>query len=145
MTLPEAALVDTNILVDATDVRRPRHRAALALLEEGAPLVTCAQVAREYLVVSTRPTSANGLGLTGHDALMNLAELRTILRLLPEEVPVLPRLIELLTEVPCTGRVIHDAALVACMLAHGVDTLVTANPKDFVRFGDRLRLVALPE
>jgi len=56
------------------------------------------------------------------------------LRLLDENEKVNARLLALLEDVDCGGKQVHDASIVATMLAHGVDTLVTANVEDFTRF-----------
>jgi predicted nucleic acid-binding protein len=138
----DRALVDTNVFADATDVRRQGHETAVALLERHTSLVLCAQVAREYLVIATRPTGVNGLGLTTEEAMANLGEFRRAARLLPEEKPLLPALLGLLRDVPCQGRLIHDAQLVATMLAHGVQRLITSNAADFSRFADRISILA---
>lgn len=143
-TSASALFVDTNVLVDATDLERPRHAAAVALLERRTGLIFSAQIAREYLAVATRPQEVNGLGLSLRDALENLAELRGVLRLLPEEKPLLPALLELLREVPCGGKAIHDALVVATMKVHRVRALVTSNPGHFARFQDRIDVVELP-
>lgn len=62
-----AVLVDTNVLLSATTSLRSLHRAALCVLNDwpnqGIILAASAQVFREYLVVTTRPIEANGLGL----------------------------------------------------------------------------------
>lgn len=140
----EATFLDTNVLVDATDLQRPRHRAALRLLERGRDLVFSAQIVREYLVATTRPIEANGLGLPLADALTNMMELRTVVRLLPEERPVLPALLALLRAVRCEGKNIHDALVVATMRVHGVSLLVTSNPTHFTRFQELVRISELP-
>jgi predicted nucleic acid-binding protein len=137
----ETALLDTNVLIDATDVARPRHTAALALLERRRGLALSAQVAREYLVVATRPTTVNGLGLAVRDALDNLGEFRRVVRLLPEERALLPQLLLLLKAVPCEGKSIHDALLVATLRVHRVRILVTSNPTHFARFGALIQVV----
>lgn len=143
MTYDPRILLDTNVLLDATDVRRARHTGVIDLLQARDCLVITAQIIREYLSVSTRPVSANGLGMEVGDALANLGEFRKLARLLPEEKPVLPTYLSLLTDVPCRGRAVHDAFLVATMLAHGVTRLVTANADDFVRYGDRIRVITV--
>ena len=38
------------------------------------------------------------------------------------------------------GRQIHDANIVAAMLAHGERRLLTFNTADFRRYGDRIEL-----
>ena len=50
-------------------------------------------------------------------------------------------LISLLGEVSVGGRQIHDANIVATMLAHGERRLLTFNTSDFRRYGDRIELV----
>jgi len=144
-TVAEPLFVDTNILLEATDLRR-RHRAnAMIVLERHPSLVMSAQIAREYLVVCTRPAEANGLGMTVRAALDNLAELRAAIRLLAEERPLLPTLLSLLDEVPCNGKAIHDAAVVAAMRVHGIRPLLTLNPRHFDRFAAYVTARSLDE
>jgi predicted nucleic acid-binding protein len=50
------------------------------------------------------------------------------------------RLLALLDDVSCAGKQVHDANIVATMLVHGVDTLVTINTDDFTRFEKLLRI-----
>jgi predicted nucleic acid-binding protein len=50
------------------------------------------------------------------------------------------RLLALLDDVGCAGKQVHDANIVATMLVHGVDTLVTINTDDFARFEKLLRI-----
>ncbi len=134
-------LLDTNVLLDATNMARPRHAAAIRLLARPQGLVICAQVIREYLVVATRPVANNGLGMDLADAMANIDELRRVARLLPEERPVLPTFLSLLEQTPCHGKLLHDAFLVATMRAHGVKALATSNPRDFSRFADEIDIV----
>ena len=49
--------------------------------------------------------------------------------------------ITLCREVSVGGSQIHDANIVATMLAHGERRLLTFNTSDFRRFGDRIELV----
>jgi predicted nucleic acid-binding protein len=114
----------------------------LALIESSAALVLSAQVAREYLVVASRPVEVNGLGLSLSAALLNLAEFRRVARVLPEERPTLRALLTLLRSHPCSGKAIHDALLVATMRVHGVSTLATSNVAHFDRYRDLIRVVA---
>jgi predicted nucleic acid-binding protein len=141
MTRVDPVLVDTNVLLGATDRARQHHGASMALLESGRPLVISAQVIREYLVVATRPVAVNGLGLSREDGLENLRALRTVLRLLPEERPLLGTFLTLIEDVPCAGKRLHDAFLVATAIAHAVPTLATWNLDDYVGFGQQVRAV----
>ena len=130
------AFIDTNVLIDATDEARPQHELAIRLLERHPSLVMSAQIAREYLVVCTRPAGANGLGLPVEDAVQNLSALRGAVSLLPEEQPVLPTFLTLLEHTPVAGKAIHDAAVVAALVAHRLSELITSNPGDFSRFAE---------
>ncbi len=139
-TNAEAAFVDTNVLLDATDRARPGHVAAHRLLERRPRLVFSAQIIREYLVVATRLIEANGLGLALERAIENLTEFRQAVRLLPEEKPLLPALLVLLRDAPVRGKAIHDVLVVATMQVHRVPELVTSNAADFARFTGMVRV-----
>ena len=43
-------------------------------------------------------------------------------------------LCELLAEIPTGGKQVHDANIVATMMAYGIPALLTHNAKDFARF-----------
>lgn len=149
MTSPivDRAVLDTNVLLAATDTARADHEAALAVLNtwpaSGTVLYTSGQILREYLAAATRPVTGNGLGLGRPDAIANVRTLRTRLHLMAEDAKVGERLLSLLDAVECTGKQVHDANVVATMLVHGVDTVVTGNVEDFTRFGDRVRVLDL--
>jgi predicted nucleic acid-binding protein len=141
----DRAFIDTNVLLAATDEGRTGHEAAISILTDqrnrGLALYWSGQIVREYVVVSTRPESSNGLGMPMTGALRNVDVLRGRLRLLNEDARVLRRLVQLLEVVDCTGKQVHDANVVATALTHGIETLVTANVRDFARFADMIRVV----
>jgi predicted nucleic acid-binding protein len=139
---PEPLLLDTSVLLEATDEARAHHVAARTIIERRARLVFPAQVVREFLVVATRPVAANGLGMALADALDNVRELRRVIRLLPEEKPVLPVLLSLLDAIPCRGKRIHDAHLVATAIVHRVKTIITLNMEDFLPFHSRVNVIS---
>lgn len=149
MATPAAdrAVLDTNVLLAATDEGRDEHESAVASLNRwpgsGVVLYTSGQILREYLAVATRPVAQNGLGMARSAALANVRALRTRLHLLVEDGKVNERLLDLLDAVECTGKQVHDANVVATMLVHGVDTLVTINVGDFARFAGRVQVVGL--
>jgi predicted nucleic acid-binding protein len=140
-------MLDTNILLTATDEGRAGYKVALDLLNnwpaQGTTLYTSGQVIREYLGVATRPAAQNGLGLTVPDALDNARAFRSRMRLLTEDAKVANRLAELLRETKSGGKQVHDANVVATMLVHGVDTVVTLNTVDFARFGQHVHVSGL--
>lgn len=146
--LPSRALVDTNVFLSATDQGRAEHRQAMLILNEwaarGTTLYASGQIMREYLAVATRPVEGNGLGLKQPDALANVRAFRTRTSLLAEDANVAERLLDVLDEIPCSGKQVHDANIVATMLVHGIDSLITMNVADFSRFVHIITLIALP-
>jgi predicted nucleic acid-binding protein len=142
-------MLDTNILLTATDKGRAGYEQALEVMNgwpaQGATLYTSGQVIREYLGVATRPVTQNGLGLTVSDALDNARAFRARMRFLVEDAKVAGRLAELLEETKSSGKQVHDANVVATMLVHGVGTVVTLNTGDFARFGRHVQISGLPE
>ena len=149
MVTPDAdrVLLDTNVLLAATDETRTEHGDALETINiwpaSGMVLYCSGQILREYLAVATRPVDLNGLGMSRTDAVSNVRALRSRLNLLAEDVKVSDRLLQLLDAVDCTGKQLHDANVVATMLVHGIDTVVTINVGDFARFEDRVRVLEL--
>jgi predicted nucleic acid-binding protein len=147
----KTVLLDTNVLLSATNPSRRLHRAALRVLNEwpnrGYILLASPQVLREYMVVATRPVDVNGLGLGLEEVLANVEALRSRLRLLAEGKEVLDRLADLIAVYGCAGKQIHDANVVATALAAGVTKLMTDNLRDFSRFAPEIEvldLAALP-
>lgn len=143
----DRAVLDTNVLLAATDQARQEHEQAVAAINvwpaSGLVLYTSGQILREYLSVATRPVALNGLGMARLDAIANVRALRARLNLLTEDIKVSDRLLELLATVACTGKQVHDANVVATMLVHGIDTVVTMNVDDFARFGDHVHVADL--
>ncbi len=135
MTAGETLLVDTNVLLSATDRSRTEHVRAHQLFgrcrSAGVHPTWCGQIMREYLVVATRPIAANGLGLSLIDALENVTRLRRRLVLLDETEQVSLKLLELVRDSETTGKRIHDANLAAVALTHGVTAIVTLDADGF--------------
>jgi predicted nucleic acid-binding protein len=144
---PDRVMLDTNVLLAATDEGRPEHRDALTVLNVwpagGATLCVSGQILREYLAVATRPAAVNGLGLSQPDALANVHAICARTSLLAEGTKVTERLLGLLADVGCGGRQVHDANVIATMLVHGVATVATMNVGDFARFGGYVDVVRL--
>ena len=148
MTAPYGrAMLDTNVFLSATDQSRAEHRHALLVFNDlagrGTTLYASGQVMREYLSVATRPIGSNGLGLKQADALANARAFRTRTTLLTEDSGVADRLLDLLDEIACGGKQVHDANIVATMLVHGIERLITINVADFTRFEDRITVMPL--
>lgn len=147
VTAPDRVMLDTNVLIAATDEGRAEHRDALTVVNDWAAgrteLCTSGQILREYLTVATRPAERNGLGLNLADALGNVNAIRMRTILLAEDAKVADRLLSLLADVECRGKQVHDANVVATMLVHGVRAVVTMNTEDFARFEGHVSLIRL--
>ncbi len=144
MPVVDRAVVDTNVLLAASDAARSEHGRALdEWLRRGATLYTSGQILREYLSVATRPTAHNGLGMQRGGAAANVHQFRSRMRFLAEDSKVADRLLALLDAVPCTGNQVHDANIVATALVNGIDTVTTLKTADFGRFADHIRVAGV--
>lgn len=139
-TEDKRVLVDTNVLLAATDTSRERHSAARDFLDRGLAgeyrLFVVGQIFREYLVVATRPIRSNGFGLPVHDAISNLQRFQQFVQVLPEDAETVMQLVSLIREYDLKGKRIHDANLVASMTRHGLRKLKTFNSEDFKVFAE---------
>jgi predicted nucleic acid-binding protein len=145
--LPSRAMLDTNVILSATDEGRAEHRQALLIFSDwagrGTTLYASGQIMREYLAVATRPADKNGLGLKQADAVANVQAFRSRASLLTEDSKVADCLLGLLDEIPCAGKQVHDANVVATMLVHGIGALITMNLADFTRFEHHIKVIPL--
>ena len=136
--------VDTNVLVNARFLEAPDHEMARSSLQqafdEPEPLRISRQVLREYLAVVTRPQTWL-VPVSREIALGDVERLVGTYEILEDGAVVTDLLVSLCREVPVGGRQIHDANIVATMLAYGERRLLTFNPSDFRRFENRIELV----
>ena len=137
--------VDTNVLVNARFIEAPDHEAARASLESAIEkpeaLRISRQILREYLAVVTLP-QAWPVAISRDDALDDLNRFAAAFEVLEDGPVVTDRLIALCRQTPVGGKQIHDANIVATMLAYGERRLLTFNTADFRRYADRIELVA---
>lgn len=142
----DPVFVDTNILIYAQQALSPFHPAATAKLRElataGHTLWVSRQVLREYLVAMSRPGALTAPILMAslmHDVRTFEAQFGVA-----EDGPaVMAHLLNLLGSVPCLGKQVHDANIVATMLAHGIPKLLTHNTGDFTRFASWITVLPL--
>ncbi|OWK36594.1 type II toxin-antitoxin system VapC family toxin [Fimbriiglobus ruber] len=131
-------LVDTNILVrlsTPTDPDRSIALAAATILQAGGDdLRTFPQSLYEFWVTATRPTTANGLGLTSTRCAAELSKLEATFPPLTDPADLFTRWKALVIAYQCAGKVAHDARLVAAMNAHGITRILTFNGRDFARY-----------
>lgn len=137
-------VVDTDVLLAATDLSRASHLAAMELLNgDGRRLAITPQIVREYLAAATRPTEVNGLGLPAADAVSNVELLLDDIELLREDAATTRLLLDLLGRESITGKQVHDASVVAVAVAHRAAAIVTDNSRHFTRFAELVAIEAL--
>jgi predicted nucleic acid-binding protein len=128
-------LIDTNVLIEATDEGRRFHSQAVRLFREaperGVDLVLATQILREYLVVATRPVENNGLGMAMPEALDNLRQFRGRASLIAETMEAGELFLKWAGQFGIRGKKLHDLQIVATATTGGMDALITANEEDF--------------
>jgi predicted nucleic acid-binding protein len=133
-----AYLLDSNVLLrlaHSGDPRRPTILAAAAKLNErGEELLTSPQNYVEFWSVVTRPTAQNGFGLTPAEAHARVRHVMALFPVLPDSESIFDEWLRVVSVCSVSGKQVHDARLVAVMLAHGVENLLTFNTVDFSRY-----------
>ncbi|MGQ9625645.1 MAG: type II toxin-antitoxin system VapC family toxin [Anaerolineae bacterium] len=131
------AFVDTNVWLNTIITTAPEHESARRWLArlKAEEVVFCVspQVLREYLVAVTRGTIFEST-LTPEEAVQDVESILDNIQLLEESATVSYILRDLVRRYQVRGKQVHDANIVATMLAHGVSHLLTYNPDDFCRF-----------
>jgi predicted nucleic acid-binding protein len=134
-----AVLLDTNILLRLAQPHHPSApvaaRALRALRTGNETLHITQQNIVEFWAVTTRPIDANGLGFSGRQAAEEVGELKRLFELLLE-VPLQDAWERLVVEHRVSGKNAHDARLVAAMVVHGIESILTFNTQDFIRYGE---------
>lgn len=132
----DKAFVDTNVLLRVMQIQVPGHREAEALIQRfsanDVELWISRQVIREYLVQVTHPrTFASPLSID--ELTRQIQAILSLFHVADDTAEVTAQLVSLLRAYPTRGKQIHDANIVATMLAVGIDTLLTFNLEDFKR------------
>ena len=136
--------VDTNILVYAT--RRASSfynasREALVAARRSEPrLCISRQVIPEYLAVVKRPQPGI-VPFVMSKAIKRVEFFASAVDVLEDGPAVTAILLDLCRDTPTGGRQIHDANIVATMLAHGERRLLTFNGSDFARFAPPIEII----
>ncbi|WP_459555203.1 type II toxin-antitoxin system VapC family toxin [Lacunimicrobium album] len=131
-------LVDANILVRLAKQDDADHLAAIKVLEDiqrrGHRPAVVPQCIYEFYVVATRPLVNNGLGLTNSRVDQDIADILLTFVLLPDVPAIFEKWREITSGHRVLGKTAHDARIVAAMLVHGIQHLVTFNCTDFNRY-----------
>jgi len=137
------SFVDTNVLVYATATSAPfrdRARAALVRLAADEPPSVSRQILREYVAVMTRPQTW-GRALSLAEATTDAAVFERRFTVLEDGQLVWDQLMDLSRRYSFGGRQVHDANVVATMLAHDERRLLTFNEADFRRFTPLIEVI----
>ncbi len=128
--------IDTSILVHAAATPSPDHRRAKSAFSRALAagrLTLSRQVVREYLSVITRPQPwGNTLSLA--DAIVSANVFLRRFHILEDGELVWAELARLGQSHDFAGKQVHDANIVATMLAHAETRVLTFNDKHFRRF-----------
>ena len=140
------AFVDTNVLLRALYPQMALPQDAESLIrrawDRGVELWISRQVLREYLVQATHPNTFSQ-SQTISQVITQIDVVQTLFHVADETQAVTAQLLYLLQTYPTRGKQVHDANVVATMLAYEIDTLLTINTDDFKRFSDRIQLIGL--
>ena len=131
-------LVDTSVLIRTLQPHHSRFtsadRAIRLLPGRGRELHIVAQILIELWVVATRPPGENGLGMTSMDAAKEIWRAKGMFVFLPETPAIYPVWESLVTQHQVSGKLAHDARLVAAMKVHGISAILTFDKAGFSRF-----------
>ena len=135
-----SVLLDTNVLLRLAQPHHRQYRAATGGVARarlaGEALSVTPQNIAEFWAVATRPVgAANGLGLTAAAAAAEIATIEQMFELAADDPEIYPIWKGLVVTHRVLGAQIYDARLVAAMLAHGIDRILTFNVADFSRYG----------
>ncbi len=137
--------IDTNILVYANVIETPFHKQALAAIntahDTGRTLWISRQVIREYLVTLTRPQIYENLPRATVLEQVDLFIDR--FQVADDTAAVSEQLGKLMRDFNIGGKQVHDANIVATMLAYDIPCLLTHNIKDFKRVEEVIKIEAV--
>ena len=143
MTDAEPLFIDTNILIYANVANAPQHERTLSAIkaahQAGRALWISRQVLREFIAARTRPQTF-AQPSTPEVIIKRARYLADRFQVADDTAAVTRQLIKLMENFKINGKQIHDANIVAIMLAYDIPCLLTHNVKDFKRFGEVIRI-----
>jgi len=143
MTDAEPLFIDTNILLYANVATAPLHEPALKTIKEahqaGRTLWISRQVLREFIAARTRPQTF-AQPSAPEVVIERVRYLEDRFQVADDTAAVTAQLVKLMGDFQIGGKQVHDANIVASMLAYGIPSLLTHNVKDFERFGRMIRI-----
>lgn len=143
-------MLDTNILgrlADPTDPKWNDTKSVTELLrDQGNDLSFTPQIKREFLDISERPKGSgpgkNGLGLTNQQSRQCIMLFKSLFTY-RADTPGIDIRFDVLHDRFGGGRTVHDLNIVASMQAHGINTILTYNERDFAPMRDAGLIIIL--
>ena len=139
MTTYEVGLLDTNVLVHASDGGSPFHGSAKALRDRGlkgeVPVCVCPQVLNEFFAVITNPKRVSGPRPQdeARNEMEKYVRARKVMKIFPR-TDIVENVLELLKRYQVTRQGIFDLQLLATMVSNRVTLIYTYNQVHFSRF-----------
>ncbi len=131
-------LVDTNILLRATQPNHPMYQVAVQsvrkLLTSIDEVCVFNQSLIEFWNVATRDVSLNGLGFSPSQTDLEIKRIESMLTVLPDHPAIYSEWRNLVVAHTVSGKQVHDTRIVAAMNVFGITQLLTFNARDFKRF-----------
>ena len=139
----EPIFIDTNILIYANVASAPFHQQAFDALkrvqQSERPLWISRQVLREFMAARTRPQTF-AKPSPPEIVIERIQYLEEQFQVADDNSLVTDQLIKLLGDFKMGGKQVHDANIVATMLAYDIPCLLTHNIQDFKRFEGLIKL-----
>ncbi len=140
----DPVFIDTNVLIYASISTSPYYSIAIDHLRYfenvRADQWISRQILREYLAVQTRPIPSKNM-LSVKEITADIFSFQSRFLIAEHGPLVTDQLLKLIGSIPIGGKQIHDANLVATMLAHGLRRLLTHNVIDFQRFAGTIDVI----
>lgn len=131
-------LLDTNILlrlaVPTNAMHASARNAVIKLQARGDALVLVPQNIYEYWVVATRPIVNNGLGFSPKQSEATVDAFLETFSIMRDERGVFSIWQNLIRSMAISGKPSHDCRIVAAMIRHKVNSILTFNVADFSRY-----------
>ena len=136
--MQDRVFLDTNVLVYLANEDSSYHEKVLERFKKllgDSELWVSRQVLREYAVVMTGPDTIER-PLSPREVALDIGKWESLFHVADETEEVTEILKSLVERYKLRGKIIHDANIVATMMANSITKLFTLNVGDFKRFSE---------
>jgi len=141
-----SVFIDTNVLVYAAIKTSPFHLNAQQILDQhsssGANLWISRQVIREYMATLSRGQNFSN-PVPAIQLAIDVQKFTQLFSIADDNNQVTKNLLSLTQNHSVIGKQIHDANIVATMLACNITNLITHDVSDFTRFSSLITIIPL--